>query len=402
MSINHSGITRRRRSSSLLLLIATTCLCLLKIQFVTSIHHPLMYKIRHKYTECIYKQFDKGDFATFEMFVVDSDEDGYPYANVQIDGPVISPKIGTINPDTGERTWPVDEKDKEAEKEDVHWKRTNTLGAQMKKSIDLWPDFVRKNHKHFQDAGIIHHEVYVDYTYSGEEEDALAAQADYSREYNEEIEAKKQRNLEREKRREAGEVNGDENVEEEIYEEETYVKTVVPTEIEPWEWTKPIKSAGWYRLCVFAEDNDLTVELDIRSGAELGGINRETGHVYTFDEREDLDEEERILNSQPSAEEVEAKIVMEELEKALKDQVDGYDLEAMKKLTNEVNHLVNQLQKKQSSVHKRMKSHEQDARRNYKKIIRNGMIQTVLFLVITLFQLYTIHKWLLSNNMLGK
>ena len=31
-----------------------------------------MYKIRHKYTECIYKQFDRGDFATFEMFVVDS------------------------------------------------------------------------------------------------------------------------------------------------------------------------------------------------------------------------------------------------------------------------------------------------------------------------------------------
>ena len=158
-------------------------------------------------------------------------------------------------------------------------------------------------------------------------------------------------------------------------------------------------------MCVHAVDNDITVEMNIRSSAELGGINRETGHVYTFEERMEIEEEKRIMeleNRGPSAEEVEAKLVAEQVEKAHKDQVKENDMESTKKLMNEMNQLVNKLQKKQSAVHHRIKGHEGDARRNRKKIFRNGMAQTLLFLVITLFQVYTIHNWLLSSSTLGR
>ena len=156
-------------------------------------------------------------------------------------------------------------------------------------------------------------------------------------------------------------------------------------------------------MCVHAETNTISVEIDIRSSADLGGINRDTGHVYTHDERDELDEEERIMNAEKEADEKrEAKLVAEELEKALQSQVRDYDIQVMKQLMNEINSVVNQVQKKQANVHNRIKGHESTARRNYKKIIRNGIVQTVLFLVITLFQLYTIHKWLLSNNTLGR
>jgi len=340
------------------------------------------------------------------MFVIRADDDGYPRATVQIDGPIISPKVGVIvDPETGRRTWPEPDNMPEDDNNSRHGPNSNlkTMGAAMKKMVDVWPQFVASNRKHFTEAGIVNHRVIVDYTYSGEEEDKRAAQADLSRQKNEEVEARRQRNLDVQRRREAGEVSGDENVDDEEYEEEHYIDTVIPDYIEPWEWTKPIKSPGWYQMCVHAETNTISVEIDIRSSADLGGINRDTGHVYTHDERDELDEEERIMNAEKEADEKrEAKLVAEELEKALQSQVRDYDIQVMKQLMNEINSVVNQVQKKQANVHNRIKGHESTARRNYKKIIRNGIVQTVLFLVITLFQLYTIHKWLLSNNTLGR
>lgn len=286
-----------------------------------------------------------------------------------------------------------------------------TMGAAIQHSLSNWPKFVADNSNHINEAGIILHSYQIDYTHSGEHEDAIRAREIISRQKDEMLEKQRQLNIEREEARkqrhkeEGGEYTGDENVDEEIYEEDTgRIQTIIPEWIEPYEWTKPIKAGGWYRMCVQGP-NDITVEMDIRSSVDLGGIDRETGHVFTHDEREAIDEEERILglkNKEPTLEEEEAKALVAELEKALKDQVKDYDLDATRKLIKEVNDLVSQMQKHQSNVHNRIKGHENDARRNYKRIVRSGMIETVLYLVITLFQIYTVHKWLLSNNALGR
>lgn len=323
------------------------------------------------------------------MFIINAAEDGQPKGTVQIEGPVINPKTGDID-ENGKRIWP----------ENSDKKKPPTMGAAMKSSIDNWPKFVSNNRHRFQDAGIVHHWFYIDFTYSGEHEDAIAARADISRQKHEEMEAKAQRNLEKRERKQEHDYSGDENVEDEKYEEENYrgVEQIIPEWIEPYEWTKPIKAAGWYQMCVTA-DNDIDVEMDIRSSADLGGIDRETGHVYTYDDREEIDEEERLMG--PTVEEEEAKLVAVELGKALQNQVRDYDIDATRELVKEVNSLVSELQKKQSTVHNRIKGHGGDARRNHKKIVRSGIIETVLYLAITLFQIYTMRKWLLGNTVLG-
>jgi hypothetical protein len=99
---------------------------------------------------------------------------------------------------------------------------------------------------------------------------------------------------------------------------------------------------------------------------------------------------------------VEAKVLAEQLNEALKNQVRDYDLEATRKLMNEINHLVSRLQKMQTSVQHRIKGHESAARRNSKKIARSGMLETALYLVTALFQVYTVRKWLLGNATLGR
>ena len=69
---------------------------------------------------------------------------------------------------------------------------------------------------------------------------------------------------------------------------------------------------------------------------------------------------------------------------------------------SEVNRLVAEVTQKQQEVHKRIKVHKDGAERNHRRILRSGLIETVLYLVITLFQVYTVHKWLLGSNMLGR
>lgn len=397
--------TRRRQIQFNLLLIICYCLATL-IQPTTSIFHPISYDIRARHTECIYSRFEAGEFATFEVFITEADEAGTPSAAIQIEGPVVGPKVGKFNEETGNYETNFNPNAEVIEGRSAPKRKANTVGAAMQDSIDNWPVFVQRHSKHFTEAGIIHHAFFIDYTHSGEHEDAVAARADLSRKKQEEMEERRRKNMEereRRRREEGGEYRGDENIDEEVYEESNTIQHIVPDYIEPYEWTKPIKAAGWYRLCAQAE-HAITVEMDIRSSSALGGIDPETWHVYTHDEREMLDEEERILglkNREPTAEEVEAKLVVEELEKALQNQVKDYDLESTRKLMNQVNRLVGEMQTKQQNVHKRMKGHESDARRNYRRIVRSGTVETLLYIAITLFQVYTVRNWLLSKNVLG-
>lgn len=364
-----------------------------------ALHHQLVRTIGVRQSECVYHNFNKGDFATFEVFVIDAAEGGRPQAGVMIEGPIASPTIGKIDETTGERTWDDRPRDDRIERGAMG----RMVGGKMKMGAVLqdwivnWPAYVRKNRNRFQEVGIIHHAFHIDYTHSGEEEDAVAARADLSRQRNELEEERRKRKQEMIEARQTG-------FDHENYEDEGQrIEQILPDWVEPYEWTKPIKAPGWYRMCVQA-DNEIDVEMDIRSSADMGGINPDRFHVYTHDEREEIDEEERWVGkrNRELAEEEEAKLLAKELEKMLKGQVKDYDLQTTRKLMNEVNKLVSQMVRKQQDAHRRIKKHEDDAARNRRKIMRSGIIETVLYLAITLFQVYTIHNWLLSSNMLGR
>ena len=346
--------------------------------------YPIAHDIKAKHTQCITSLLQRGDFATWEIFVVDVKNDGRRSAAVQIEGPIGDEKIGSLD-EQGNRQW-QNKKQMEAAGMDMLKRKTHTMGAALQQWINIWPQFVQTNHQHFQESGIVHQAFHIDWTFSGESEDAIAARADFTR----------QQAASREERRRQRENNysGNERLEDEVYEESNRIEQIIPEYIEPFEWTKHIKTGGWYRLCVQAEDS-ITVEMDIRSSAELGGVNGDTGHVFTWEERQEMEEEQNY-------EKLEDGQVQEELEELLKGQVGDYDLQTTRRLMTEVNHVVAQIQRLQGEMKDRMKAHSGDARRNQRKIARSGMIETVLYLAITLFQLWTIRKWLLAGNVLGR
>ena len=342
----------------------------------------ILHKIRAKHSQCIYERFGNGDFATFELFIVDSDVNGRPEAAVQIEGPVAPAYIGEVNAH-GNRSWGEGETDA-VSNDGRTVKRKTTMGGLIQKSMEKWPKYMMEKKHNFQKEGLLHYSFHLDYTHSGESEDAIAARE----------QKKDEQMAERERRKaETGSV-----------EEAHTIAQVIPEWIQPHEWTRRIIAPGWYRMCVHA-DNYISVEMDIRSSAGRGGVDKETGHVFTHQKREELLEVARIMgleNRELSAIEMEEKQVAEELEKALKNQVRDDDMDATRNLMKEVGGLVAKMQTKQQDSFHRLKFQEGYTKRNHNKILYSGMVVTGLFLVITLFQVYTLRKWLLSNSVLGR
>ena len=178
-------------------------------------------------------------------------------------------------------------------------------------------------------------------------------------------------------------------------------KTINQVKIEPYEETNAIKAPGWYRLCVSAEYHALVVEMEIRSGNKLGGVDRTTGHVYTYEDREMLDEEKIIDEGESRLDANTYASLDKEIQKQVENQVKEQDLHASKAQVKHLNTMVMEMKKKQTEHHHRMKNHEQLARRNYEKMIRSSKLETFLYVLITGVQVYTVHKWLLSNSLLG-
>jgi hypothetical protein len=347
-------------------------LILLLVAPALSLRHHLETPIRRRQTHCIYQLLEAASIATFEVYITDSDNEGALAASVQIEGPVAPSSVNQNVASTDMST------------------RNNGMGAQLQKKVDQWPAFVQANRRHFQEAGIIHHAFQIDFTESGVTDGYIEA-ASGANTHQKQREERRRRELER---RESGQ---------EIYEESNKIERIVPKSFEPYEWTKAIKSGGWYRLCVQAEESNIYVEMDIRSSAndQLGGVDRETGHVYTYEKKEELDLGERIFKS-AFGQGAEQKLVEEELRKEIADAVKDYDLETTRKLMSEMSSLVMQLQTRQGAQMKRAKGHELQARRNYRRIVRSGMLETFLYLIITGYQVYTIHAWLMGKSILGR
>ena len=378
---------------------------------VSSIHHPLMHLIIPSEKQCVMEKFNSGDFATFEIFILEAEENGRPSATIELEGPVVSSDVGEIN-EIRERTWPTTPDTETGTPDRFTTPYASTMGVTMQHMLMRWDGLKAQklNSRSMQEAGVMQYTYTIDFTYSGESEDAMLARSEFNRQRDHalnQLEQERQRSLAR-----RSELGVEENqhhppahLEDEVYEKakSSMSQTIIPEWIEPYEFTKTIKTAGWYRMCV-SSDNEILVELDIRSSAILGGINRDTGHVYTYDERDALDEERRIeeIGIKRSRDEAEASLVNAELGKVLENQVRDNDLEATKVYLKNLSEMISLLQKRQTNHHHRIKGHESDARRNYKKIVRSGMLETALYLLITLFQIYSLRKWLLGNTVLGR
>lgn len=339
---------------------------------------PITYRINQKLTECIYENFAKSDLVTFSVFVIEAKNNGNPKATITFEGPISgNPNIlkkfrEATGGDHGE--------------EEGRQEPEGGLGRRLKAGIQShWP-VVRDSDKKLRydkRMGIIDRSVKVDWTLAGESEDAAAARDQHEAE---------KRNYYRNKGR------GPPTEEDPIQTEKFRVK--IMTKLEPFEETASVRAEGWYRLCVSSDYHALEVEMDLRSGRKMGGVDRATGHVYTWEQREMMDAEGEI-DSLAEEKEKEKEADAKALEKEIENQVKNTDLSASKAQISHLKSMVMEMRKKHQDVNHRIRSHRATAERNFASLTRNNKIMTVLYILITGVQVYTVRKWLLGNSLLG-
>ena len=326
----------------------------------SSFHLPNRYKLNQKQTECLYDRFDQGDLVAFSVFVVEALMNGRPLVNVNLEGPFMKSTQDYIDSSTTTTT-----------------DSTTTLGRKIRQGLlDEW----RENKSDI--SQILEWHVKVDWTHAGEADDAMRMQGDERQ-------------------------NNRQNQQQQQHQQHAGVQRIVQTKIEPYQITQPIPTSGYYRLCARAELHQLIVEMDIRSKRRMGGVDRNTGHVYTFAQRELLREEAALDNNNNNNGGVALdtntyQSELEELSKILVNQVEDADLTKTKEQVKELNAKTTEMMIEIQNRMTRIRSHELSARRNNASLAWSSKMETLLFALISGFQVYTMRKWLLSNTLLGR
>jgi len=326
--------------------------------------------------------------VTFSVFVIEALRNGAPMATITFEGPVAgNADVLKKAQQRAGRVPPPGDADNDAGKP--------SLGREIRRGqVTHWP-LVKgtDNVRYDQRLGLIDRAVTVDWSHAGDAEDAIAARARIEEE---------QREAYRDYGRgppSRGGGSGDDAAEEGARDGR---RVVTQREIAPFQETHAIKASGFYRLCVAApRQQALSVQMEMRNGKRLGGVDRKTGHVYTHREREYLNAEQSLASEEEELDSNTYASLEEERQKELENQVRLQDLHASQAQIKHLNAMVKEMSEKHSNSYYRVRSHTASTRRNHEGLSRSSKLQTLLYVAITGAQVYTLRRWLLNNSLLG-
>jgi len=158
----------------------------------------------------------------------------------------------------------------------------------------------------------------------------------------------------------------------------------VRAEGEPWQYTVKAPAAGWYRYCVKATWYQVTAELDLRKESELGGVDA-AGHVWTVRQKT-MEDEESYLEEDTAASE------------GIKDE----DFLSTREKLKTLRRLLADIQSKQSQERHRLIVHAATNEHSHSRMVLSSLLETILFMAVTGFQVYTIRKWFRGAPVLGR
>lgn len=161
-------------------------------------------------------------------------------------------------------------------------------------------------------------------------------------------------------------------------------KRKVRHEGDPFLKTIRAPRAGWYRFCVKTIGNQITAELDVRKESELGGLDRR-GHVRTFREKVMAEEEDFI-----------------EKDTAEMEGISEEDFQGTREKLKQLRRLLVDIQTKQNQERHRVALHSETNKHSHSRMALNSLMETILFMIVTGYQVYTIRRWFKGAPVLGR
>jgi hypothetical protein len=151
---------------------------------------------------------------------------------------------------------------------------------------------------------------------------------------------------------------------------------------EPFQLSFNDISKGWYRYCVNTNAQVL-VEIDFRKESEMGGID-EKGHVWTYEQKV-MDEADRMMEEDSAQEE------------GIKDE----DFQSTREKLKELRRLLADIQNKQSQERHRLLLHAATNEHSHSRMVLSSLFETLMFVLVSGFQVYTIRRWFKGASVLG-
>jgi len=143
--------------------------------------------------------------------------------------------------------------------------------------------------------------------------------------------------------------------------------------------TMTVAQSGWYRACVKGTWYQITAELEMRKASELGGVDADTGHVFSYSKYED--QQETAFLEADSLEEEEGMLAKNE------------DFDTVKSQLEHLRHLLSDIQQNQLTERHRLIIHAATNEHSHSRMVLSSLFQTILFMAVTGFQVYTIRRW---------
>lgn len=163
-------------------------------------------------------------------------------------------------------------------------------------------------------------------------------------------------------------------------------KEHVRMEGDPVERTRKAQGTGWYRFCIKAASQwgQLVVEVDFRKESEMGGLNEE-GHVLSAFDKAYMDEEQYLMEDTAEIE-------------GIKDE----DFETTREKLKDLRRLIADIQSKQAQERHRLVVHSTTNQHSHSRMVLSSLLETILFMAVTGYQVYTIRKWFRGAPVLGR
>lgn len=156
---------------------------------------------------------------------------------------------------------------------------------------------------------------------------------------------------------------------------------------EPLQKTYPIEKEGWYRYCIAASSNTIEAEMELRTSTELGKPNTKTGHIQTYEHHDMIQREKNLLR----------KMKAPAVEEGVKEQ----DLTNTKNQISKLNRLLYEIKEKQKNERHRLSVHKAVNDHSHSRMVLNSLFETIFYITVSGFQVYTIRKWFSGSPILG-
>lgn len=157
---------------------------------------------------------------------------------------------------------------------------------------------------------------------------------------------------------------------------------------EPFQKTYQIEEEGWYRYCIAAVTNVIEVEMELRKSSELGKPNAKTGHIQSYEHHDMIQREKNLLKK------------MTEI-KPEEEGVKEEDLQNTKNQISKLNRLLYEIKDLQKNERHRLSVHKAVNEHSHSRMVLNSLFETIFYILVSGFQVYTIRKWFSGSPILG-